>query len=236
MGLKSYSRHARSETEDRLEQEKPLNKEELNRLIAECGDSIIWDKAPEDLFQDVKKEDSKKEDSIFRGRTKVEKDEGDYRPAKIISNVEEWSTWCDTPRTEAEIREKCLTDYTNVCFTYLCEKQTIREGFIPELMALSTGLLTKTTYEKYWRPIAKASMILAGVEEGEIDFASLPGGDSFRSKSGLCLLVDRLNWEELKRNCNFSPAFQKKFAPMLSRSIRGQGTLVREHILSITHG
>lgn len=102
--------------------EKALEKEELTKLLEECKDSIIWNGDIDSLFPEEKavSETRQSEPSIFRGRPKIKK-EKQYPDAPAISNVTNWATYFNTPRTEEEIRDKCLSDYNGVCFTYLCQ-------------------------------------------------------------------------------------------------------------------
>ena len=214
------------------EQNKALKKEELTKLLEECKDSIIWNGDIDSLFPEEKavSETHQSEPSIFRGRPKIKK-EKQYPNAPAISNVTNWATYFNTPRTEEEIRDKCLSDYNGVCFTYLCEKQKLREEFIPELMALSTGLLNKCSYSRYLEPVMKATLIIAGVEDGDIDFTPLPFASERGQKALLSALGDRLDWPALRRSQNFSREFRRKFAPILDGKARTQGALVDEYLL-----
>ena len=213
--------------------EKALEKEELAKLLEECKGSIIWNGDIDSLFPEEKavSETHQSEPSIFRGRPKIKK-EKQYPNAPAISNVTNWATYFNTPRTEEEIRDKCLSDYDNVCFTYLCEKQKLREEFIPELMALSTGLLNKDNYQRYLEPVMKATLIIAGVEDGDIDFTPIPFVSERGQKALLNTLGDRLDWPALRRSQNFSPEFRRKFASILDGKARTQGVLVDEYLLA----
>lgn len=233
--------------------EKALEKEELTKLLEECKDSIIWNGDIDSLFPEEKAQQSgaansssahadepeeegvpeahQSEPSIFRGRPKMKR-EKQYPDAPAISNVTNWATYFNTPRTEEEIRDKCLSDYNGVCFTYLCEKQKLREEFIPELMALSTGLLNKDNYPRYLEPVMKATLIIAGVEDGDIDFTPLPFASERGQKALLSTLGDRLDWPALRRSQNFSREFRRKFASILDGKARTQGALVDEYLLA----
>lgn len=93
---------------------------------------------------------------------------------KYKSRVDEWVTWSTTPHTEDEIREKVLTDYDNVCFSYVCEYSHMSADFIEELMALSLDMITKDNYYEYIDDLKKAVQIYLGVEEGNIEDLHLP--------------------------------------------------------------
>lgn len=200
--------------------DKALEKEELAKLLEECKGSIIWNGDIDSLFPEEKAQ-----------TTKIKK-EKQYPDAPAISNVTNWATYFNTPRTEEEIRDKCLSDYNGVCFTYLCEKQKLREEFIPELMALSTGLLNKDNYPRYLEPVMKATLIIAGVEDGDVDFIPLPFASERGQKALLNTLGDRLDWPALRRSQNFSREFRRKFAPILDGKARTQGALVDEYLLA----
>lgn len=75
--------------------------------------------------------------------------------AEQVASIREWATWSSVPHSEEEIREKCLTDFKNVCFTFLCEKSKMSCDFIEELMSLSTGILTKENYEEMYEKVHK---------------------------------------------------------------------------------
>ena len=62
-------------------------------------------------------------------------------------SIEEWKNWSLTPHTPDEIREKILTDFENVCFSFVCATSKIPEEFMPEFMALSTGYIKKENYD-----------------------------------------------------------------------------------------
>lgn len=229
-----------------METKKTLDKEELAELLSSCSDSIIWNGSTDDWIREAEQQNDnakreenlresnteekpKKEESIFKGRPEIKK-EAPVHSAKVISNVTEWSTYFNTPRTEEEIREKCLTDYDNVCFTYMCEKQRIREEFIPELMALSTGLLNKYNYSKYLEPLEHAAMIIAGVEDGEIRKDIFMSVGSHNLKMTMNMLADHLDWPALKRTQHFSKEFQEKYSSILNGKARTQGVLVDEYL------
>lgn len=98
----------------------------------------------------------------------------DEQTTKYKSRVDEWVNWSMTPHTEDEIREKVLTDYNNVCFSYVCEYSHMSADFIEELMALSLDMLTKDNYNEYIEDLKKAVQIYLGVEEGNIEDLHLP--------------------------------------------------------------
>lgn len=165
--------------------------------------------------------------SLFKGRPKHEK-EWVYEP-KTKSDTTEWSTYFRTPRTVDEIRQKIFFDYDNVCFSYLCSWQKIPESFIPELMALSTGLLNAATYDAYKDDVMKAVLVLEGIEEGTIDLGILPVNRKLAENMQYGQLTDRLDWSALNQYQDLSPAFRKKYAPLLTGSPQSAGYYVSRY-------
>ena len=75
--------------------------------------------------------------------------------------------WCLTPHKEAEIRERVLTDYKDICFNYLCSYSRMTDEFRTELAVLSLGktgnsdikpYITKSNYEARY-PVFKAAYL-----------------------------------------------------------------------------
>lgn len=138
----------------------------------------------------------------------------DKRP-KEKTKVDLWAEWSLTPHTEDEIREKILTDYDGVCFSYLCGSSKLSETFIIELMALSTGLLNKENYQLCIDEMKKAVLIADGIERGEIcyyklPYISSPGSKAKKQQS----LIDHLDWSKIFKYQTLSPEFRIKFAPL----------------------
>lgn len=158
----------------------------------------------------------KKTPSIFKGRQKLDKGRW-YLPLAEKSNVEEWSNYFSTPRTTEEIREKILTDYDNVCFSYMCIQQTLDEKFIPELMALSTGLLNKDNYDYCLQPVMRATHIMAGIEDGEINLQEIPYDPKAKLSTDrkLTRLIDRLDWKSISLYQDLSASFREKYFDLL---------------------
>lgn len=136
-------------------------------------------------------------------------------PLKQESDVTEWITFSLTPHTEDEIREKILTDYHNVCFSYICAHQKLSEDFIIELAALSTGLLHKFNYSENIDYLKHAVMISAGIEEGPYDFGMLPEGIKFTLANVETLTTDRLDWKAIGTNQSLSQEFKDKYRSLL---------------------
>lgn len=135
------------------------------------------------------------------------------------TKVDLWAEWSLAPHTEDEIREKILTDFDGVCFTYLCGTQVLSEDFIVELMALSTGLLNKENYRQYIKELEQAVLIAVGIENGKIDYHKLPkiSAAGSRDKKRQAL-IDRLDWEALFTKQALSPEFRTKFMPLTEKS------------------
>ena len=134
------------------------------------------------------------------------------------TKVDLWAEWSLAPHTEDEIREKILTDFDGVCFTYLCGSQVLSEDFIVELMALSTGLLNKENYSQYINELKQAVLIAEGIKIGEIDYHKLPrisspGSQDKRRQA----LIDRLDWVALFEKQTLSPEFRAKFKPLTEK-------------------
>ena len=149
------------------------------------------------------------------------------------TKVDLWAEWSLAPHTEDEIREKILTDFDGVCFTYLCGSQVLSEDFIVELMALSTGLLNKENYSQYINELKQAVLIAEGIKIGEIDYHKLPkisapGGQDKRRQA----LIDRLDWVALFEKQTLSPEFRAKFKPLTEKKDPKKKRLVQQNCLS----
>lgn len=151
--------------------------------------------------------------SIFKPKTEKKKEY--IPPLPRISDVSEWSTFSRTAHTEEEIREKILTDFNNVCFSYLCSCQKLSEEFIPELAALSTGLLNKNNYDRYIDYLKQAVMITEGVMEGAYDLSRLPRNRNITRVNVAGMTTDRLDWKAIAGNQALSPEFQEKYHELL---------------------
>lgn len=151
--------------------------------------------------------------TLFKGRKKVER-EWQYEAPKVADTTG-WATYFRTPRTVDEIREKIFFDFDNVCFTYLCSWQQLPEEFVPELMALSTGLLNADNYETYRDELIKAVHVFEQIEPGDIDFDKLPTNHQLPKSSQYYQLVDRLDWSAIGQYQKLSPAFRRKYHTLL---------------------
>lgn len=151
--------------------------------------------------------------SIFK--PKEEKKKEYIPPLPHVSDVSEWSKFSRTTHTEEEIREKILTDFNNVCFSYLCSCQKLSEEFIPELAALSTGLLNKGNYDRYIDYLKQAVMITEGVMDGTYDLSRLPRGRNITRINVASMTTDRLDWKAIAENQTLSPEFRKKYYELL---------------------
>lgn len=146
------------------------------------------------------------------------------------TKVDLWAEWSLAPHTEDEIREKILTDFDGVCFTYLCGTQVLSENFIVELMALSTGLLNKENYGQYIEEMKQAVLIAEGIEGGKIDYHKLPkisapGGQDKRRQA----LIDRLDWVALFEKQTLSSEFRAKFKPLTEKNDPKKKRLVQQN-------
>lgn len=157
---------------------------------------------------------ARKEPSIFKKKKGKEVQEPDI-PLKQEADISEWIKFSLTPHTEDEIREKILTDFNNVCFTYICGEQVLSEDFILELAALSTGLLDKENYAKYIDYMKKAVMITNGVEKGTYNLRKLPKNKNITAKNVGSLTADRLDWKAIAARQNLSPEFRKKYHKLM---------------------
>lgn len=88
---------------------------------------------------------------------------------KLITD--DWAEWSLTPHTESEIREKVLTDYSNVCFAYVCEKSPMTKRFAEELAVLSAARnedetakpwLNKNNVKKYYGTLLNLRRMVIG--------------------------------------------------------------------------
>lgn len=151
--------------------------------------------------------------NLFKGRKKPKR-EWMYEAPKVADTTE-WATYFTTPRSVDEIREKIFFDFDNVCFSYLCSWQQLPEEFIPELMALSTGLLNADNYKTYKDELVKAVHVFEQIEPGDIDFDKLPTDHSLPKNSQYYQLTDRLDWSALGQYQKLSPEFRKKYSSLL---------------------
>lgn len=83
--------------------------------------------------------------------------------SKKKSKITKWVEWSMTPHSFDEIREKCLTDFNGVCFTYLCSKSYISEENFFEFAALSTGLINKDNYNEAIDTVINAIKFMYGI-------------------------------------------------------------------------
>lgn len=159
------------------------------------------------------------------------------------SDVHEWINWSLTKHTEDEIREKCLTDFNNVCFTFVCNTSKMSEEFIEELMVLSTGILTKENYADIYDKLHTTVLENAGViprksERWYIDIHETAlGYDSDKSKTiSSTTILDRMDWAGISKNQKLSEDFIRKFSELLSwKEIRASQSLSKEFIEEFKH-
>ena len=152
---------------------------------------------------------------LFKGKKKAEGRELHYEPTQE-ADVTEWAEYFQTPRTVDEIRQKIFDDYDNVCWTYMCTLQELPEAFIPELMALSTRLLTRSNYDEYKDKLIRAVLVFEGIEDGDIDLSELPVHHTQSINSQYMELGERLDWSALDQYQDLSPAFRRKFSKLLN--------------------
>lgn len=139
---------------------------------------------------------------------------------KKESDTTEWANWSTTIHTEDEIREKCLTDYNNVCFTYVCNKSPISEDFILEFAVLSMGILNKDNYKENIKKLKKMMGKHLGLEEykGIRSKCTLIPAKFYSGYNGKEItlsvddLFDKLDWVGLSQNSRFSEEFLYKFS------------------------
>lgn len=146
-----------------------------------------------------------------------------FGDAPQISNIDEWLKWASAPRTEEEIREKCLTDFNNVCFSFLCEKSELACDFIEELMLLSTGILTKDNYDEMHDKVYNAVMSHNkvdgvtledwGIEESKTHIKA----SEMSNRSGETRYIhsksvnDRIDWRSICKYQRLTEDFMRKF-------------------------
>lgn len=157
-------------------------------------------------------------------------EEGQYSTGGSAQSIEhnsikEWSDWSLKPHTEAEIREKCLTDYNNVCFSYVCGTSKMSEDFIEELMALSTGVLTKKNYDEMYEKVHQTVLEQNKVHGVQAEKWYIPEAEThlrvareynpdkiIRSSS----ISDRIDWFAICKNQTLSEGFMRRFYKQLS--------------------
>lgn len=160
--------------------------------------------------------------------TKVEETKVCKGGAEYKNGINEWLKWAATPHTEEEIREKCLTDFHNVCFSFLCEHSQLSCDFIEELMLLSTGILTKENYFVMHDLVRDTVLSHNGVEgvsaeEWVIEesathikateMSNKSGGTRYiRSKN----VNDRLDWFALCKYQKLTEEFMRKYNKCLN--------------------
>ncbi len=140
--------------------------------------------------------------------------------AQQVASIREWATWSSVPHSEEEIREKRLTDFKNVCFTFLCEKSKMSCDFIEELMSLSTGVLTKENYEEMYEKVHRTVLSHNGVDEVQADKWSIDEEDtqlkSIKESSSTKTISsssvnDRIDWLAICRYQVLTEDFMRKF-------------------------
>lgn len=146
---------------------------------------------------------------------------------ETVLSISEWLKWASIPHTEDEIREKCLTDYNNVCFTFLCEHSPMSCDFIEELMLLSTGILTKDNYEVMYdlvRETVLAHNKVDGVEAKEwVIEESATNIKATEMSNRTCVtryihsknVNDRLDWFALCKFQKLTEEFMRKYSNCL---------------------
>ena len=131
-------------------------------------------------------------------------------------SIKEWTEFGLKNHTEEEIRDKVITDFNNVCFTFVCEYSKMSEEFIEELMVLSTGAFSNNKFDKkLYDKVKKALMYNLGIikttrlnlNETVEDYAE--EGKTRTIKLGD--LEDRLDWDTLVFNQTLSFNFINKY-------------------------
>lgn len=144
--------------------------------------------------------------------------------AQQVASIREWTTWSSVPHSEEEIREKCLTDFKNVCFTFLCEKSKMSCDFIEELMSLSTGILTKENYEEMYEKVHQTVLSHNRVDGVQADKWSIDEEDTqlkTPKESNSTKIInsssvnDRIDWLAICRYQVLSEDFMRKFSKKL---------------------
>lgn len=158
--------------------------------------------------------------------------------AEQVANVREWSRWSLEPHTEDEIREKCLTDFNNVCFSFLCEKSKMSCEFIEELLALSTGILTKDNYDTMYDIVHATVLKDNGVDgimvhdwcikesETHIKESEIPNKSGKERYIQSKKVRDRLDWRSICRYQRLTEEFMRKF----NKSLVWQEVKINQHL------
>lgn len=142
-------------------------------------------------------------------------------------SIKEWSNWSLTSHTEDEIREKCLTDFNNVCFTFVCEASKMSTEFIEELMTLSTGVLNKDNYDELYEKVHKTVLYNAGITKEkvptwEVSISNVKGAKGNNSPYysektvASSQMIDRIDWSAISRYQKLDEAFMRKFQSVLN--------------------
>lgn len=150
------------------------------------------------------------------------RDTNELEELRPTYSVKDWAAWSTVPHTENEIRNTILNKPGLVCFTYLCKYSKMSADFLEELMALSTGLLTKRNYTKYIDNVKKAVQIKLGVEEGDINKIDLPDvetasrGTYELNIASTDFLRDRIDWFYIASRTDLPDWFRQKYNKQLS--------------------
>lgn len=149
-----------------------------------------------------------------------------------------WSKWCLQPHTEDELRHELLTDFDNICPSYICRFSQFSENFVEELLALTTGLLNEKTYVDNIETLIELEKRKLGVADGDyfelipkLNIASIKekfmkegewlSVDEIKEKMGeradkAHIFDDRVDWTYIAMFQNLSPEFKQKYAKYLT--------------------
>ncbi|MBO5386939.1 MAG: hypothetical protein J6A59_02175 [Lachnospiraceae bacterium] len=137
-------------------------------------------------------------------------------------DISEWIRWSTTPHTEEEIRDKALSDYDNICFSYVCKYSDMSADFLEEFMALSTGLLNYINYEECLQDVMTAVQSNMGVIPAvDITKLNIPTITVVRDTTGEHVepgynnLKDKIDWVYISQKTNLPQWFRLKYVNQL---------------------
>ena len=179
-------------------------------------------------YDTTKEEINKRIEEYEKNMTKNQPNLEDLVDKHTRDRLRDWAKWSLTKHSFDEIREKCLTDFNNVCFTYVCETSPIPEENFLEFAALSTGLITKDNYTDTIKPminIMKHFYKIRKATKKELNwYFNLYYGKTYSANKTLVkleaspyeaiedLIFDRMDWVGLCTINDFSEEFLAKYA------------------------
>lgn len=159
----------------------------------------------------------------------------------VSPEVDDWMMWSMQNHSETEIRQECLHDINNVCFTYICRFSKLSEEFIIEFMGLSTGVFTIKNYDRKQAMLVgeltfdylKDENIVYSIRTAQLSKDKVdPNADTPLYKKYLSLdpvivceflskpatLRDRLDWYYIDKYQHISTEFREHYVSVLNTS------------------